>query len=243
MKIAVVADIHSNFNALEAVLTDIKEKGADDIVSLGDNVGYGPQPEEVVQRLLSKNVQSIQGNHEYAMVNPAYFKKLNPIPQRSLEITLKMLSKQSHSFCTGLSRILIKYGARFVHGCPPKSPTSYLFRVSKKKLSKLFSSYPEHICFFGHTHTPAMFDNVSDPDKCDEIEFNVYQLDSDKRYLINPGSVGQPRDGINNKAKYLIWDTSLNTITFKAVSYDVMDTVNKLRNLGFPAFNAGRLLL
>jgi len=242
VRTAVLADIHSNLAALEAVLTDLRVEGISDIVTLGDNIGYGPDPDEVTQKLIKLQAISIQGNHEYALRNPVYYLRMNPDPQKSLDLTRVMLSAESLAYAFGLQPVIIHQGARLVHGCPPKSQTAYLFSPSNKMLDKLFTSFQENICFYGHTHTMNFFEEGKDPILGQNILPSTRYLENGRKYLINPGSVGQPRDGLNNHAKYILWDRELGSVTFKEVEYDVMQTVNKLRALNFPAFNATRLL-
>lgn len=110
-------------------------------------------------------------------------------------------------------------------------------------LDKIFGSFPENLCFYGHTHTLNFFEEGLPPEKGLDVEPGTYRMHPERRYIVNPGSVGQPRDGINNHAKYLIWDQEKETITYRDVQYDVMRTVNKLRQLKFPIFNAKRLLM
>lgn len=243
MRIAVIADIHANLAALEAILEDIDSQQVSEVFCLGDTIGYGPDPEEVIQELQKRKIVSVQGNHEYAIVNKAYFNRLNPDPKRSLELTLEMLSPESISYINSLEPVLVNNGARQVHGCPPKSPTAYLFFPSQLMLDKIFGSFPEALCFYGHTHTLNFFEEGLPPEKGLEIELGTYRLHPGRRYIINPGSVGQPRDGLNNHAKYLIWDQENELVTFRDVHYDVMRTVNRLRQLNFPSFNSQRLLL
>lgn len=242
MRIAVISDIHANMAAFEAVLDDINDQRIGEILCLGDNIGYGPDPEEVIRKMRELRIISIQGNHEYALVNPAYFNRLNPDPRRSLELTLDMLSKESLAFIRSLDQVTARHDARLVHGCPPRSQTAYLFFPSPLMLDKIFGSFPEKICFYGHTHTLNFFEEGLAPEKGIDIVPGTRRLDPSRRYIINPGSVGQPRDNINNHAKYLIWDQEDQTITHRTVSYDVLRTVNRLSRLQFPAYNAQRLL-
>lgn len=243
MRIAVISDIHANMAAFEAVLEDIDNQNISEIISLGDNIGYGPDSEEVINELQRRNILSIQGNHEYAVVNKRYFNRLNPDPKKSLELSLKILSTESIAFINSLPTLLIYQGARLVHGCPPKSQTAYLFFPSQLLLDKIFSSFPENLCFYGHTHTLNFFEEGLPPEKGLDVKPGSIRINPEKRYIINPGSVGQPRDGINNRAKYLIWDQKKEVVVYRDVQYDVMRTVKKMRKLGFPSFNSERLLL
>ena len=242
MRTAVLADIHANQAALEAVLEDLTGQRVSEILCLGDSIGYGPDPGEVIGELRQRGVVSVLGNHEYAVLNRAYLERMKPDPKRSLAMTLQMLQPEDLDFIVNLEPILVHSGARLVHGCPPRSPTCYLFYPSARVLDRIFTSFPERICFYGHTHTLSFFEQGLPPEKGQEAELGTYRLHPDRRYLINPGSVGQPRDGINNHAKYLLWDQDRGTVTFRAVAYDVPRTVNRLRHLGFPSFNAERLV-
>lgn len=242
MRTALLADIHANMAALEAVLEDIAGQGVAEILCLGDSIGYGPDPGEVMAELRRQGVSSVLGNHEYAVRNPVYRTQMNPDPRRSMEMTLAMLSEEDLAQISSLEPVLTVNGARLVHGCPPKSPTCYLFYPSTQMLERLFASIPERLCFYGHTHVLSFFEEGLPPEKGMEAELGTYRLHHDRRYLINPGSVGQPRDGINNRAKYLIWDRERGTVTYRDVAYDVQRTVNSLRRLNFPSFNAERLV-
>ena len=242
LRTAVLADIHANLAALEAVLEDIAGHLISEILCLGDSIGYGPDPGEVLQELRQRQVVSVLGNHEYAVLNQAYLDRMNPDPKRSMTMTLQMLSAEDIASIVNLEPMLVHNGVRLVHGCPPKSPTCYLFYPNARMLDKIFNSYPERLCFYGHTHVLSFFEQGLPPEKGLEAQLGTYRLHPDRRYIINPGSVGQPRDGINNYAKYLIWDQDKGTVTYRAVPYDVQRTVHRLRHLGFPDFNAERLV-
>jgi predicted phosphodiesterase len=242
MRTAVLADIHANLAALEAVLDDIAGQRVSEIICLGDSIGYGPDPGEVLREIRQRRILSVLGNHEYAFRNRVYLEQMNPDPKRAMEMTLQMLSAEDIAFIVNLEPMLVYSGVRLVHGCPPKSPTCYLFYPSERMLDSVFSSFPERLCFFGHTHVLSFFEQGLPPEKGEEAELGTYRLHPDRRYLINPGSVGQPRDGINNQAKYLIWDQDKGTVSYRAVAYDVQRTVTRLLRLGFPAFNAERLV-
>jgi len=239
----VLADIHANLAALEAVLKDIRAEEISDIITLGDNLGYGPDPDEVTQKLIRLQAVSIQGNHEYALLDPVYYFRMNSVARKSRDLTRALLSDGSLAYALKLQQVVIHHGARLVHGCPPKSQTAYLFSPSRKMLDKLFGSFHEGICFYGHTHIMSFFEEGKDPDQKQNISSPTLHLEDGKKYIINPGSVGQPRDRVNNHAKYIIWDREHGSVTFREVEYDVMKTVNKLQRLNFPRSNATRLLL
>jgi len=242
MRLAIIADIHGNYRALEAVLADIDSKGADRILSLGDNVGYGPEPDEVVQTLLELKVVSVMGNHELGLVSWSYFNRLNDVVRASLVITRTLLRPQSLAWLEELPVVHVCCGARFVHGCPPQSITVYLQAPSDNRLQRLFASYPEHICFAGHTHDFGFFQQDGPMVSRRAVAVEQLQLDPYTRYLLQPGSVGQPRDTLNWHAKYMLWDLEKQTVEVRAVPYDVQATIRLLRERHFPASNAQRLL-
>ena len=241
MRIALISDIHANYRALQGVLADIDLEEVDEIISLGDNIGYGPEPEEVIQALRQRQIISIMGNHELGLADEGYFKRLNPGPQDSLELNRQLMGRESIDYVCGLPRLLIRHGARFIHGCPPRSITSYLYSPSMAKVKKIFAGYPEQFCFYGHVHSLECFFLTADGCQHLEPEPGIFSCEREVRYLFNPGSVGQPRDGLNRLAKYAIWDLDQQTLEVRQVSYDVATTKKLLKERGFPEANSFRL--
>lgn len=242
MRLAIISDIHGNFQALQAVLADLDRAGATDIISLGDNIGYGPEPEEVVRALVDRRVRSVLGNHELALNSPSYFERLNPVTRISLDLTKKLLSNDSLDFCRSLPLSISRDNARFVHGSPPASVSTYIWDAGGEKLARLFATYSEFLCCYGHTHDLARFVKQGNHYARHEVRMERTRLVAGRRYLINPGSVGQPRDGLNRLAKYGIWDQDQQLFENRAVEYDIEATVALLRERNFPEFNASRLL-
>lgn len=243
MRIAILADIHANYQALQAVLADIDGQNIDDIISLGDNVGYGPQPDEVVRTLMAREIFSVTGNHELALHDKRYYKRLNFTTQDSLDLTRDLLSADTLAWSIALPTHAVRYGARFVHGSPPDSPTQYIVNPTANKIKRLLASYPEQICFYGHTHNMEMFirEEVSGAIHKAHLNVNTYTLVDQNRYLITPGSVGQPRDWLNRKAKYGIWQLPENTLEIRDLDYDVTTTIRLLNKSKFHSSNAARL--
>ncbi len=241
MRIAILADIHGNYRALQSVLEDLDSEKAEEIVALGDLVGYGPEPEEVVTAFRRRNIISVMGNHELALISQTYLHRLNPDPRKSLDITRRLLSEDSISWISNLRASLVHRGIRLVHGCPPQSITVYLFSPTENRLRRIFSTYPERLCFAGHTHGLDMFQMTAGRLVSTELHAGDYQLDERSRYIILPGSVGQPRDMVNSKAKYAIFDTENNHLQIRAVEYDRAETIRLLHERGFPESNAKRL--
>ena len=241
MRVAVISDIHGNYEAFKQVLADIGETGVDAEFCLGDIVGYGPEPEASVLRSRREGIPAVIGNHELGLTSERYMSSMNEIARRSLVITKTLLSAESIQYLLALPLTMSAYGARFVHGCPPASATIYLFDPEEHMLKKLFSTFVEDICFVGHTHNLALFGFDGDRVSKEGLTQGIVELNPDSRYIVNVGSVGQPRDRQNNNAKYVIWDSERNTIEVRFVPYDVAVTADKIIELGFPEFNAIRL--
>jgi diadenosine tetraphosphatase ApaH/serine/threonine PP2A family protein phosphatase len=241
MRLAIIADIHGNYRALQAVLVDIALLGVNRIVSLGDNIGYGPEPEEVVQTLRKYQIESVMGNHELGLISRGYFNRLHAVARESLVLTRSLLSGGSLAWLESLPVAQVCCGARLVHGCPPQSITVYLHAPSDNRLRRLFSSYPERICFAGHTHDFGFYQQDGPVLSRRALTVERVELGPHNRYLILPGSVGQPRDTLNWHAKYLLWDLEAQVIEVRAVPYDVQTTIRLLKERDFPAPNGQRL--
>jgi predicted phosphodiesterase len=204
MKIAVISDIHGNIEAFREVLADTEREGADSIVSLGDNIGYGPDPEEVARLIRSKNIPSAMGNHELGIARPEFLKWFNESARRSLRLTEELISAETREWLVGLPASLDFQGGLFVHGCPPDSITKYLFEIGDSDLEPILEQMAQRVCFVGHTHTLELiaFENGfivhSSPGQREIIRLGV-----EGKYIVNAGSVGQPRDG-DNHAKYVL---------------------------------------
>ncbi len=241
MKVAIISDIHGNLDAFRQVLNDIEASAIDAVVCLGDNVGYGPEPEQVIRQVRERNIPCVMGNHEQAVLDGEYLNWFNPTARKSLQKTMTLLSEESFNFIRGMKSSLVIYESRFVHGFPPDSMNLYLFQVSKNTLEQTFKEMKERLCFVGHTHELKLigFDgNVSEYISLQKGP--VKPLHKNRKYIVNVGSVGQPRDG-NNNAKYVIWNTSEDSLEVRFVSYDIAAVVSKIMAAGLPQVHADRL--
>lgn len=240
MRIAIISDIHGNMDAFQEVLIDIKESFIDTVFCLGDNIGYGPEPEEVLRVLQENTIVSVLGNHEMACLDSSMLHWFNPPASESLKKTIQMLSPGSVKFIGGFKKSMAAHDCRFVHGFPPDSPITYLFQVSQKNICRYMSQMKERICFIGHTHELRIIE--FDGEKCipDMLKRGVTQLKGPSCYIVNVGSVGQPRDG-NNHAKYVIWDTDRDIIDVRFVRYDIEKVVKKIMAAGLPEVHANKL--
>lgn len=241
MKIAVLSDIHSNLEAFQQVLKDIEGEGIKKIISIGDNIGYGPDPEEVMKLLLQKGIQSTLGNHEITVKQKSFINWFNPVAQKTVNYTLSRLSEKSVNRINEFKPFIIFKGARFVHGVPKKSLTIYIYQLSESILLKKFSKTDERLCFIGHTHALGLIEYNGTGVEKYELKEGINKLNKEKKYIINIGSVGQPRDD-DNRAKYVIWDSDADTVKLKYIKYDYKTTYRKILDAGLPEQYANRLL-
>lgn len=241
MKIAIISDIHANLEAFQTVLNDIRQSGIRHILTLGDNIGYGPDPVAVLSLLKTNGIQTLMGNHEIAVKDRSKLAWFNPIAQKALLRTVEFLSPEDIDYISSLRDYLIFDTFRFVHGFPPDSPMIYLFQISANELENTLRTMTETICFIGHTHELNLicFDgkNLHRP----PFKKGVTRLDRSHKYIINVGSVGQPRDG-DRCAKYVILDTTEYTIDLRYIPYDRFKTAEKIISAGLPKQYADRLL-
>ncbi len=240
MRIAIISDIHGNLDAFNQVLADIDHSDVDEIICLGDNIGYGPEPDQVIKTVEARQISSVIGNHELAVIQPKFLKWFNPVARKSMEKSLPLLSDQSLSYISKQKSHFVTHGCRFVHGFPPDSALIYMFQVSDHRKKLALKNMKENICFVGHTHMLEMisYNGLS----CDTstLPDGITSLENEEKYIFNIGSVGQPRDG-DNRAKYALWDISRHTLEVRSVPYDIGAVVDKMKKAGLPKEHARRL--
>lgn len=240
LKFAIISDIHGNYEAFRKVISDLETAGISEIVCIGDCIGYGPEPEKVLAEVIKRNILTTIGNHEMAVISDRFLKWFNPKARASIEKTKAMLSRASIAFIRKMPRSHIIEQCRCVHGYPPDSVRAYLFQKAPHSLIKTFKTMPEKICFVGHTHDLELVDFDGRQVERWPLEQGITRLDDQHRYIINIGSVGQPRDG-NNNAKYAIYDTESHELEIRFVTYDIAATVAKIKAAGLPESHANRL--
>lgn len=240
MKIAVLSDIHGNIEALEAVIADLRTTGVTTVVCLGDLVGYGPDPEAVVTLVRRMGCQAILGNHEAALAQRKERDRMNFQAKENNVSTANLLSAANQHYCSELPRCLSLESALFVHGCPPDSVNTYLYMLPDEEVIRLFAEDPHQLFFVGHTHELMLVWQQDGTVVRQRPTAGTQVLQPDRKYLINCGSVGQPRDG-DRRSKYLLWDSEASCLEVRAVDYDVEKTAEKIVRLGFPRTFADRL--
>jgi predicted phosphodiesterase len=240
VRLAVISDIHGNIEAFQQTLADIKNSDVDLIVNLGDSVGYGPEPEAVLSIIQNEGIVNILGNHEKAIIDKTYRRYSMAGARETIEHTLNFLTPGLISYIRNLPTIRVINDALFVHGCPPRSPTIYLNHLSISEIKNAFESYSQNISFAGHTHRLMLFSYNGKSVNLNPLTEKTVNLDPKLKFIINVGSVGQPRDG-DPRAKYLIWDDQHNTLEIKRIDYDITATAAKIIERGFLKRDADRL--
>lgn len=243
MKIAVISDIHSNLDAFLETVDVIDRRHPDLVVSLGDNIGYGPDPEAVMALIRSRPILSVLGNHEMALIHPHLAAWFNPRARISLEFTRDRLSDDSMQQIRFLPRVLVRNGIRFVHGCPDQSVFLYLFQVTRSNLKKKLAALTERLCFVGHTHDLGLVRFDPAAGSVDELPLGQgkTRLDPEMKYIVSAGSVGQPRDG-NRDAKLVLLDTRSLELDVRFIPYNRQATIEKMTRLGLPPSFAEKLI-
>jgi diadenosine tetraphosphatase ApaH/serine/threonine PP2A family protein phosphatase len=228
---AIISDIHSNLEALQAVLKDIEAQGITEIYCLGDVIGYGPNPRECIDLIMDCKVVLL-GNHDQgAMFDPEGF---NTSAERAIFWTRAQLEHPNESrtvkerrweFLAERPRTFRENGYLFVHGSARNPLNEYVFPediYNQRKMERIFALV-ERYCFQGHTHVPGIFTEGLQFHSPEEVDY-AYRLDG-RKTLCNVGSVGQPRDG-DWRACYILLDDD--TIRFRRVEYDIDSTIKKI---------------
>ncbi len=236
MKYAVISDIHSNLEALKSTLEVIDRAGVERIICLGDVVGYGASPNECVEIVRRRCEATIMGNHDAAACDEDYPMGFNPIAREAILWTRQVLKAQNRNFLRSLPAMLDFDEFLVVHGAI-SDRDRYVF--SSYDAIHEFPLMKEHsLCFFGHTHMMVYFELVDD--KVGAHVDRQFRLESGAKYMVNPGSVGQPRDR-DPRAAHLIFDSDLRIVQFQRVKYDIKAAQDKIIEAGIDSRLAVRL--
>ena len=241
MRIAVLSDIHANLAALDAVRADLPP--ADQVWVLGDIVGYGPQPNEVIAALQEMGARSVLGNHDGAAIGTVDAGQFNPDARRAIEWTATVIDDNSRAYLAALPEVRRDGDMTAVHGSPRDPIWEYI--TSPGIAAANFAHFDTRLCLFGHTHLPSVFRLVDDGiEPIIGLPGEHVEL-GDDRALLNPGSVGQPRDGLPDAA-YAVVDVdeasgATAAVSFRRVRYDIERTQRAMRDVDLPARLVERL--
>jgi predicted phosphodiesterase len=231
MRVLVISDIHANLHALDAVLADAGDYEA--VWCLGDLVGYGPNPNECVERIREfPELLCIAGNHDRAAIGDLDLDAFNGEARRALEWTNKALTPESVDYLRSLPEQLTDGSFTLVHGSPRRPLWEYL--LDAPRVQSAFSSFQTPYCLVGHSHVAIAF-QMNDRNRCVALlpaHANEFQL-GPNRMIVNPGSVGQPRDQ-DPRASYALLDTDSLHWAWRRVRYDVSIVQNRMQIAGLP---------
>ena len=236
MRLAVLSDIHANLAALDAVRGDLPE--VDEVWVLGDIVGYGPQPNEVIAGLQAMGARSVMGNHDGAAIGQVDVSWFNPDAARAITWTSEVIDQNARAYLATLPEVRREGDLTAVHGSPRDPTWEYISDASVAEAN--LASFDTRLCLHGHTHVPIVY--RADDGRVETVSAVPGSRVSVEtgRLLVNPGSVGQPRDG-NPAASYLVIDTAAQAAQFHRVTYDVAATQRLMRDVGLPPRLAERL--
>ncbi|MBA7661354.1 hypothetical protein ES703_69370 [subsurface metagenome] len=240
MKIGIISDIHSNSEAINCVFKNIEK--VDEFICLGDIVGYGADPNYCIEKIKDLNCRCIGGNHDFAVVGKVNINYFNYAARAAILWTSLQLKKENLNFLLNLKKkIELRDDVFAVHGSPRDPILEYI--LDKNTASLIFSKFNFKIYFVGHSHLAGCFSFNENNNQIDYMNFSnggYIEIHKNKRYIINCGSVGQPRDG-NPQASYGIYDTNLKKVIINRVSYPIYQTKKKIINAGLPRVLAERL--
>ena len=238
MRVLLIADIHANLVALEAVIEDAGP--VDAVWCLGDVIGYGPRPNECSAWVEEHAAVTVVGNHDWACLGRLDLDEFNDAAHAATLWTIDRLTPHAHNWIDSLPNRYIEGDMTLVHGSPRHPVWEYVQRPATAAAN--FPFFDTDICFIGHTHVPVIF-----PEELARKGEAIYQPPVGEiitlnhgRYLVNPGSVGQPRDG-DPRAAYALFDPDTREIEFRRLAYDVKQTQCQMQEEDLPPSLVARL--
>lgn len=237
MRYAILGDIHANLEALNAVLQDAKQQGVTHYACTGDVIGYNADPKACLKLIRSLKCKIVQGNHDYYTGCNESMELFTPMAQKSIYWTRKQLSILDRKYLRDLPLVADIENFTIVHSSL-NTPHRWNYIFKRTAAAESFLNQFNNVCFFGHTHVPLAF--VKGDAEIEKGFYETLSIREDFQYLINVGSVGQPRDR-DPKPAYAIYDLDEKTVTMRRVEYDMATAQRKIRAAGLPFRNALRL--
>lgn len=236
-RVGIFSDIHSNLHALEAVLTALEQEKVDHLICCGDVVGYGAFPNECCELLKQKNCPVIAGNHDHAVLGLTDISYFNDVAKKAVLWTRENLTEENDKYLRSIPLTYTADDMFFVHSSPD-SPEEWNYILTMGEARVNFNFFTEKFCFIGHSHQPFIIVNYKGDLSCPETpEINIME---NRRYLVNVGSVGQPRDR-NPNSCYVIVDFEKNTLEIKRIPYNVRAAQDAIIEKGLSRELAERL--
>jgi len=240
MRYGIFSDIHSNLEALDAVIKAYKKEKIDKYLCIGDVVGYASNPRECISIIKALAMITVAGNHDWASVNLFSIDYFNPHAKEAILWTRRNLDDSDRNLLESLKLIYKNEDLTLVHGTLD-NPGDFNYMTDSYIAQDSFRLLETNICFVGHTHVAGTFIK----DKFERIDYrqdNSMAISPENKYIVNVGSIGQPRDG-NPQASYCIYDSGKKEVQIKRIDYDIETTRKKIIDAGLPRFLGDRLLL
>jgi len=240
MKIGFISDIHGNLEALETVLADAEAQGVEHFVCLGDIVGYGPDPNACVDRVRELCEVTILGNHDQAALGELSTEYFNEYARQATAWTAKTLTDTTKEFLRSLPFSVEYQGLRLVHASPLQ-PENWTYVLTMEEAERQFGGFTERLCFIGHSHLPLVLEKNGED--CQAMRYPADEpldLLSGRRYIVNVGSVGQPRDR-DPRSAYVWYDDVMDQLRLRRLDYAIEAVQTKIVDAGLPSFLATRL--
>lgn len=242
MRYAILGDIHANLTALEAVLVDAKSQGADNLVSVGDVVGYGAAPTEVIQILREHQTAVVKGNHDAACTGELDTTYFNPYAKAAVEWTQQNLGSGDLEWLQSLPLTAALDDLAVAHGTWAE-PERFSYVQCAEDATESLDQQPRQVCVVGHTHVPVTVMRYEEsPNELAYTQDSVIDLGGTRSALVNVGSVGQPRDE-DCRAAWGLFDSETCTIEIRRVEYSIDTEAARIRAAGLPGILADRLHL
>jgi putative phosphoesterase len=240
MKIALISDIHSNWEALKEVLSYLRKVQCSSVICCGDVTGYGANPNECLKELRQiKNLKIVLGNHDAGVLDKTPLTDFNDLAREAILWTKREISEENLRFLSSLP-LFTNFRSFYVCHSSPQSPERWHYIFSFEEAKYQFRFFTKPICVIGHTHIPFAVEKNQDGYRIiREMEFKI---EKNSKYLINVGSVGQPRDS-DPRATFALYDTKRNLFQFIKLPYDIKTQAQKIVSAGLPKYLAERLFL
>ena len=236
MRYAIIADIHANLEALQVVLEDTKEQKCSHYACVGDVVGYNANPKECLDIIRNMGMPCVKGNHDEYCSSEDPLEGFNPHAAEAVSWTRRQLNEEDRQWLRDFKYLRMVASFSMVHATLD-GPQRWGYVFDKLAAAASFTYQNTAVCFFGHTHVPVAF--VRDT-MVRGGTYSKFKVEPGKKYFVNVGAVGQPRDG-NPKAGYVIYDLDDGTIELRRLDYDIGKAQEKIRSAGLPARLAERL--
>ncbi|MDP2939377.1 MAG: metallophosphoesterase family protein [Candidatus Omnitrophota bacterium] len=237
MRYGIFSDIHSNLQAMEAVLESYLKENIDKYFCVGDIVGYAANPIECLDWVRKLNPVIVAGNHDWAVADLFDMEYFNPIAKQAVLWTKEVLGEKEKSFLGNLPMVFEDENFSLVHGTLD-NPQDFDYLTNEFIAKRTFAFMKNNLLFVGHTHVAGIF--IEDGGSISYFEEESIKLTSNKRYIVNVGSIGQPRDG-NPRPSFCIFDTNTKVLETRRINYNIQEAKKRIIEAGLPSYLAERL--